>query len=126
MTDRQTSNRSRYSLQPMEKLYAGSIFYQHSSFKFPITAGSHVMNKHEVEGTIRNVAGKIEDAAGVLSGDTEHQVKGKARQFAGAAQAKAGEALDEAREFAADKPIGTVLVAAGVAFVLGMLFARRD
>ena len=84
------------------------------------------MNEHEVEGTVRNVAGKIEDAAGVLSGDTEHQLKGKVRQFAGAAQAKAGEALDDARELAAEKPVGTVLIAAGVAFVLGMLFARRD
>jgi len=84
------------------------------------------MDKNEVEGTIRNVAGKIEDAAGVLSGDAEHQIKGKARQVAGSAQAKAGEVLDDVRDFAADKPIGTVLIAAGVAFVLGVLFARRD
>jgi uncharacterized protein YjbJ (UPF0337 family) len=84
------------------------------------------MNNDQVEGTVRHVAGKIEDAAGVLAGDTEHQLKGKARQVAGAAQAKAGDVLDSARELAADKPIGTVLIAAGVAFVLGMLFARRD
>ena len=84
------------------------------------------MDKNEVEGTIRNVAGKIEDAAGVLGGDTEHQIKGKARQVAGSAQAKAGEVLDDVRDFAAQKPVGTVLIAAGVAFVLGMLFARRD
>lgn len=38
------------------------------------------MNNDQVEGTVRNVAGKIEDAAGVLAGDTEHQLKGKARQ----------------------------------------------
>ncbi len=84
------------------------------------------MDKNEVEGTIRNVAGKIEDAAGALTGDTEHQVKGKARQVAGTVQAKAGEVFDDVRELAADKPVGTVLIAAGVAFVLGMLFARRD
>jgi uncharacterized protein YjbJ (UPF0337 family) len=84
------------------------------------------MNKHEVEGTVRNVAGKIEDAAGALTGDAEHQIKGKAREFVGAAQAKAGEALDEVREFAAEKPISTVLIAAGVAFALGVLFGRRD
>jgi uncharacterized protein YjbJ (UPF0337 family) len=84
------------------------------------------MDKNEVEGTVRNVAGKIEDAAGALTGDTEHQVKGKARQVAGSAQAKAGEMLDDVRELAAEKPIGTVLIAAGVAFVLGVLFARRD
>ena len=84
------------------------------------------MDKNEVEGTIRNVAGKIEDAAGVLSGDAEHQIKGKARQVAGTAQAKAGEVLDDVREFAAAKPVGAVLIAAGVAFALGMLFARRD
>lgn len=84
------------------------------------------MNNDQLEGTVRNVAGKIEDAAGVLTGDTEHQLKGKAQQVAGAAQARAGDLLDSARELAADKPIGTVLIAAGVAFVLGMLFARRD
>lgn len=84
------------------------------------------MNNDQVEGTVRNVAGKIEDAAGVLTGDTAHQLTGKARQAAGAAQAKAGDLLDSARELAAEKPIGTVVIAAGVAFVLGMLFARRD
>jgi len=84
------------------------------------------MNNDQVEGTVRNVAGKIEDAAGVLAGDTEHQLTGKARQIAGAAQAKAGDVIDSARELAAERPIGTVLIAAGVAFVLGMLFARRD
>lgn len=84
------------------------------------------MDQNEVEGTIRNVAGKIEDAAGALTGDAEHQLKGKVRQVAGTAQAKAGEVLDNVRELAADRPVGTVLIAAGVAFVLGMLFARRD
>lgn len=84
------------------------------------------MDKNEVEGTIRNVAGKIEDAAGALTGDAEHQIKGKARQVAGTAQAKAGEVLDDVREFAAAKPVGAVLIAAGVAFAFGMLFARRD
>ena len=84
------------------------------------------MNTDQVEGTVRNVAGKIEDAAGVLSGDAGQQLKGKARQVAGAAQARGGDLLDSARELAADKPIGTVLIAAGVAFVLGMMFARRD
>ena len=84
------------------------------------------MNNDQVEGAVRNVAGKIEDAAGALTGDAEHQLKGKVQQVAGAAQAKAGDILDGARELAADKPVGTVLIAAGVAFVLGMLFARRD
>jgi uncharacterized protein YjbJ (UPF0337 family) len=84
------------------------------------------MDKNEVEGTIRNVAGRIEDAAGALTGDTGHQIKGKARQVAGTAQAKAGEVLDDVREFAVAKPVGAVLIAAGIAFALGMLFARRD
>lgn len=84
------------------------------------------MNNDQVEGTVRNVAGKIEDAAGVLTGDGEHQLKGKVSQAAGAAQAKAGDLLDSARELATEKPVSTVLIAAGVAFVLGMLFARRD
>lgn len=84
------------------------------------------MNSHEVEGTVRNVAGKIEDAAGALTGDPAMQVQGKVRQLAGSAQAKAGETLDDVREQVASRPIGSMLIAAGVAFVLGALWARRD
>ena len=84
------------------------------------------MSGNEVEGLAREVAGKVEDAAGVLSDDGGLQLKGKARQLAGKAQAKAGDALDEVRELTAHRPLGSVLVAAGVGFVLGVCWARRD
>lgn len=84
------------------------------------------MDINEVEGTVRNVVGKVQDAAGALTGDTANQLKGKATQAAGVAQAKAGEALDNVRELAADRPVGTLMITAGIAFLLGMLFARRD
>lgn len=84
------------------------------------------MSKNEMEGLVGEVAGKVEDAAGALTGDAGLQLKGKARQLTGKAQAQAGDALDEVRELAASRPLGTVLIAAGVAFLLGVCWARRD
>jgi uncharacterized protein YjbJ (UPF0337 family) len=84
------------------------------------------MNEHEFEGAARSVAGKIQGAAGALTGDTTHEVTGKMREVAGNIQAKAGEALESARDLGASRPIGTMLVAGALGFVLGVLFARRD
>jgi uncharacterized protein YjbJ (UPF0337 family) len=84
------------------------------------------MNDHQVEGTVNKFAGRVQDAAGALAGDADQQVKGKARAIAGDVQAKAGDAVEQVREWAADRPLSTVLVTAGVSFVLGILWARRD
>lgn len=84
------------------------------------------MNSNEFEGAARNVAGHVQDAVGALSGDAGQQVKGKVQQVAGNLQAKGGEALDSARDMAASRPLGAMLAAAGVGFLLGALFARRD
>jgi len=50
----------------------------------------------------------------------------KVREVAGNIQAKAGEALESARDLGANRPIGTMLVAGALGFVLGALFARRN
>lgn len=84
------------------------------------------MNEHQVEGTVNKVAGRIQDAAGALTGDTITQIKGKATAAAGEVQAKAGDAAQGVREWTAQSPLTAIGIAAGLAFVLGRLTANRD
>lgn len=84
------------------------------------------MNEDQVEGTANKVAGRIQDAAGALTGDADQQVQGKARAAAGDVQAKAGDVVERVRDWAADQPLSAVLITASVAFVLGRLTANRD
>lgn len=83
-----------------------------------------MVDENRVDGTIRNVAGKVQDAAGDVFGDSETQARGKANQFAGEAQANYGEALDTVRDFAADRPLTTVVSAVCAGVVLGFLLGR--
>jgi uncharacterized protein YjbJ (UPF0337 family) len=84
------------------------------------------MNENQVEGVANKVAGRIQDAAGALTGDADQQLKGKARAASGDVQAKAGDIIERAREWAAEKPLNAVLIAAGIAFIWGRLTASRD
>ncbi|HEV7123563.1 MAG TPA: CsbD family protein [Rhodanobacter sp.] len=84
------------------------------------------MNEDQVRGTVKKVAGRIEHAAGALSGDAATQLEGKARAAAGAVQDKAGDAVESVREWTADRPLSAILIAAGIAFALGRLTANRD
>lgn len=84
------------------------------------------MNEQQVEGTVNKVAGRIQDAAGALTGDADQQAKGKARAAAGDVEAKAGDVIERVRDWAADRPLSAVVITAGVAFLLGRLTANRD
>jgi uncharacterized protein YjbJ (UPF0337 family) len=83
------------------------------------------MSSNQFEGTVRNATGKAEEVVGSATGDTYHELRGKARQVAGQAQTKVGDAMDTVRDMAADQPITTLLLAAGIGFIAGMLVARR-
>ncbi|NYE30054.1 uncharacterized protein YjbJ (UPF0337 family) [Rhodanobacter sp. K2T2] len=87
---------------------------------------SNFMNVDQVQGTVNTVAGRIQDAAGALTGDADQQVKGKAHAEAGDVQAKAGDIVERFSEWAAERPVNAVLIAAGVAFLLGRITASRD
>lgn len=78
----------------------------------------------KAEGTVQNIAGKIQDAVGGATGDTGTQLEGKARQAAGKAQAAYGDALNQVRESAVTNPVATIAIVAGLGFVLGALWAR--
>lgn len=84
------------------------------------------MNENQVEGTANKVVGRIQDAAGALTGEADQQVKGKARAAAGVVQANAGDVIERVHAWAADRPLSAVMITAGVAFVVGRLTANRD
>lgn len=79
----------------------------------------------KAEGTMQNIAGRMQDAFGAATGDTGTQLEGKARQAAGRAQQGYGEVLNQVRESAVTNPLGTLAVVAGVGFILGALWAKR-
>jgi uncharacterized protein YjbJ (UPF0337 family) len=59
------------------------------------------MDRDRVEGTARNVGGKIEEGLGRATGDARTQIEGKMEQVAGAAQDLYGQARESAGEAAA-------------------------
>lgn len=83
------------------------------------------MNQDQVEGTARKVAGRVEDAAGALAGDANTRASGKARQILGDAQKTYGSAIESVQNFTKDSPLAALGIVAGIAFLLGIISARR-
>jgi uncharacterized protein YjbJ (UPF0337 family) len=83
-----------------------------------------MIDENEVEGTIRNVAGKVQDAAGGLTGDETLQAKGKLNQAAGNAQQTFGAAAEEIRDTVKASPLSALAVVGAVCLAIGFL-ARR-
>lgn len=57
------------------------------------------MNRDQVQGSTKNVAGKVQQKVGELTGNKTQQVKGAAKQVEGKLQKRAGDveqALDKA------------------------------
>jgi uncharacterized protein YjbJ (UPF0337 family) len=91
------------------------------------------MTTDRVKGAFEDAAGKVQDAAGGLTGDAVTQVKGKLHQAAGKAQGLYGEAADQAQNVfsgvirrAQDNPVAALLIAAGVGYFLARLVHRDD
>jgi uncharacterized protein YjbJ (UPF0337 family) len=82
--------------------------------------------KEQIKGALQEVGGKVVDAVGGIADDEGLQAKGKARQAAGKIQQSYGEALDTVRDTARNNPLSTLAAVAGIGFVLGALWARRD
>ncbi len=49
------------------------------------------MNKDQIKGTLKDVAGKAQEKTGQLTGNREQQLKGIGRQVAGKAQKAVGD-----------------------------------
>ena len=58
------------------------------------------MDENRVEGTARNLGGKVQEGFGRVTGNVRTQAEGLANQAAGAAQDLYGQAADTARETA--------------------------
>ena len=83
-----------------------------------------MVDENRVDGTIKNVTGKVQETAGSVFGDSDTEARGQANQFAGDVQSNYGEALDTVRDLAADRPITTIAAAAGIGLVVGLLIGR--
>lgn len=46
------------------------------------------MNKNQVKGTVKDIAGKVQEEVGKLTGNQEQQVKGLNKQITGKAEKK--------------------------------------
>jgi uncharacterized protein YjbJ (UPF0337 family) len=72
-----------------------------------------------VEGTAREFGGRVQEAAGNITGDTRTQAQGLYNQASGQAQQAAGQFSDVVKA----QPIMATLVAVAVGYVLGRLTA---
>jgi uncharacterized protein YjbJ (UPF0337 family) len=53
-----------------------------------------IMNKNQVKGVVKGIAGKVQEEAGKLVGSKEQQVKGLGKQISGKAEKKYGDAKE--------------------------------
>lgn len=56
------------------------------------------MNKDQVKGVAKDVAGKVQEAAGKLVGSKEQQVKGLSKQISGKTEKSYGDAKEIAKD----------------------------
>ena len=90
------------------------------------------MDENRVEGSLRNVGGKVQEGVGRTTGDTKSTVEGVVNQAAGTAQNLYGQSADVARETASNldtwlrntienQPYTSAIVALGIGWLLGRM-----
>ena len=90
------------------------------------------MDENRVEGTARNLGGKVQEGLGKVTGSARTQAEGLANQAAGTTQDLYGQAADTARETASNfekvlrrtietQPYTRALVALGIGWLLGRM-----
>ncbi|MFZ2079595.1 MAG: CsbD family protein, partial [Xanthobacteraceae bacterium] len=90
------------------------------------------MDENRLEGTARNLGGKIQEGVGRAAGDTKTKAEGLMNQAAGTAQDLYGQTADAARQTATTldawlrnsietQPYTTAVVALGIGWLLGRL-----
>lgn len=83
-----------------------------------------MVDENEIKNTARDFGGRVQDAAGGLTGDAKTQAEDKWNQAAGQAQKTFGATIDEVIENVKEKPLAALAVVAGTSFLLGFL-ARK-
>ncbi len=56
------------------------------------------MNKDQVKGTAKDIAGKVQEEAGDLTGNKEQEAKGLGKQVEGKTQKKVGDAKEVVKD----------------------------
>jgi uncharacterized protein YjbJ (UPF0337 family) len=56
------------------------------------------MNKDQVKGTAKDIAGKVQEETGNLTGSKEQEAKGLAKQVEGKTQKKVGDAKETVKD----------------------------
>jgi uncharacterized protein YjbJ (UPF0337 family) len=56
------------------------------------------MNKDQLKGTVKDVAGKVQEKVGEVTGSKEQEAKGEARQVEGTVQKEAGNVKEGVRD----------------------------
>jgi len=90
------------------------------------------MDENRLEGTARNLGGKIQEGVGRATGDTKAKTEGLLNQAAGTAQDLYGQTADVARQTATTldawlrntietQPYTTAVVALGIGWLLGRM-----
>ncbi len=90
------------------------------------------MDENRIEGTARNMGGKMQEGLGRVTGDAKTRAEGAVNQAVGSAQDLYGQASDTARQTAAtfdkwlrdtieNQPYTTALVAVGLGWLLGRM-----
>ena len=90
------------------------------------------MDENRLEGTARNLGGKIQEGVGRATGDTKTKAEGLMNQAAGTAQDLYGQTADAARQTATTldawlrnsietQPYTTAVVTLGIGWLLGRL-----
>ena len=84
------------------------------------------MDENRVEGTARDVGGKVQEGWGKVTGNAQTQAEGLANQAAGTAQDLYGQAADAATGFEnvlrrtiKTQPYTSALVALGIGWLIG-------
>lgn len=90
-----------------------------------------MVDLNRVEGSVKNLAGKAEQAFGEATGDHSTEARGHARQAEGTAQNLYGEAIDQLKSAGCEvtkaverNPVGALLVAGAIGYVLAAISRR--
>ena len=89
------------------------------------------MSDDQIQGTARELGGKVKGAAGDLLGDTKMQSEGRVQEAVGKLQENYGAAADQIRglteeltERVHESPLLAVMASIGIGYLLGRLTAR--
>jgi len=90
------------------------------------------MDENRIEGSARNLGGKVQEGVGRVTGDAQSTIEGVVNQAAGTAQNLYGQSADVARQTASTldswlrnaietQPYTTAIVALGIGWLLGRM-----